>query len=45
VTKQGKKLAAFHIHAETPEDNKAEITVRSEEEKGLSGSARFSETP
>lgn len=35
VTKQGKKLTAFHIYAETPEGNKAEITVRSEEEKGL----------
>jgi predicted nucleotidyltransferase len=34
VTKHGKTLAAFHVHAETATGYKVEITVRSEDEAG-----------
>jgi predicted nucleotidyltransferase len=34
VTKHGSKQAAFHVYAETTEGNKAEITVRGEDEAG-----------
>jgi predicted nucleotidyltransferase len=34
VTKHGKTLAAFHIHAETIEGNHVEVTVRNEDEAG-----------